>query len=87
MAVALPITGLAVDFNIPRFFSGFFEMNDSAFEVRPCLAIPFPEVKDFESLAIRRVPFRAVFPIEESGLDFDFALSHGSFLQMICLPS
>ena len=82
MAVALPIAGLAVDLDIPRFFAGFFKVDDCAFEVRPRLAIPFPEVENFKRLAICRVPFRSVFAIEEPGLDFDFALSHDAFAEV-----
>jgi hypothetical protein len=57
-------------------------MNDSPLEVRPGFAVPLAEVENFKCLAIGCVPFRAVFPIEESGLNFDFALSHDSLLQM-----
>jgi len=82
MAVALPVSGLAVDLNVSGLFARLFKVDDCAFEVRPRLAIPFPEVEDFECLAVRRVPFRSVFAIEEPGLDFDFALSHDAFAEV-----
>ena len=86
VSMALPIAGIAVHLDIASLFAVFFKMNDSTLKIRSSFAIPLAEVEDLECLTIRCVPFRAVFPIEEPGLNFDFALSHSSFLQMICLP-
>jgi hypothetical protein len=57
-------------------------MDDSAFEVRPSLAVPFTKVENFKRLSVCRAPFRSVFAIEEPGLDFYFPLSHGAFAEV-----
>jgi hypothetical protein len=82
MAVALPIAGLAVDLDVSGLFTGLFKVDDCAFEVRPRLAIPFPEVENFKRLAVCRVPFRSVFAIEEPCLNFNFTLSHRAFAEV-----
>ena len=82
MAVALPIARLAVDLDISSLFAGLFKVDDCTFEVRPRLAVPFPEVVNFKRLSVCRAPFHPVFASEEPGLNFDFTLSHGAFAEV-----
>ena len=82
MAVPLPIAGLAVHFDIAGFFPGFFKLDDRTLEVGSGLAVPLAEMQNLERLAIRRLPFRAVFAIEEAGLDFDLPLTDDALAQV-----
>ena len=81
MAVPLPIAGLAVHLDIAGLFPGFFKLDDRALEVGSGLAVPLAEVENLEGLAIRRLPLRAVFAIEEAGLDFDLPLADDALAQ------
>ena len=56
-------------------------MDDRTLEVGSGLAVPLAEVENLEGLAIGRLPFRAVFAIEETGLNFDLALADDAFVQ------
>jgi hypothetical protein len=75
MAVPFPIAALAIHLDIAGLFPGFFELDDSAFEVGSGLAVPLTEVQNLKRLAVRCVPFHSIFAVEEAGLNFNFPLA------------